>query len=122
MTTILLIFLAGGAGTLARFGLASLVQKYSGGNLPLSTVVVNGLGCLLIGVVYQLAKQRDLLGEDYRIVLMVGLLGGFTTFSTFALEAQTMLREERWAHLVMYLLAHNVLGILFVAIGLRLVR
>lgn len=119
---ILLIFLAGGLGSLSRYGLGALVRLMYRGDFPMSTLVVNALGCFLFGLVQGWAEHREWLSPQQSLILCVGFLGAFTTFSTFAYESQAMLREARWLHLFGNLLLQNVLGIAFVYLGLRLVR
>ncbi|MEW6579252.1 MAG: fluoride efflux transporter CrcB [Chloroflexota bacterium] len=91
-----LIALAGAVGTLARYGLSGLIQRVSGGDLPLGTLVVNILGCFLFGLVWALAEDRLLLEEQTRMVLLGGFMGAFTTFSTFVFDTGAMVREAQW--------------------------
>ncbi len=89
---------AGGAcGALARYGLTDLISNGIGRGFPYGTWVVNVLGSLLIGVLYALLVERMLAGPEWRGLLMIGLLGAFTTFSTFSLE--TVLLMEQTAYL-----------------------
>ncbi len=122
MTTTLLIFFAGGLGSLSRYGLDLAVRSITTGGFPYSTSVVNALGCFLFGLVTGLVTHRGALSEEHGLILMVGFLGSFTTFSTFAFEAETMLRQSRWLELCTFVLAQNVLGVLFITLGLRLMR
>ncbi|MEP0763329.1 MAG: CrcB family protein [Chloroflexota bacterium] len=91
-----LIALAGAVGTLARYGLSGLIQRVSGGDLPLGTLVVNVLGCFLFGLVWALAEDRLLVEEQTRMVLLGGFMGAFTTFSTFVFDTGAMVREAQW--------------------------
>lgn len=85
---------AGGAlGALARYGLAGLVQRHAGPAFPAGTFAVNVLGCLLFGLVAGLATDRAALPPSTRPFVLIGLLGGFTTFSTYAYETFELLRE-----------------------------
>ena len=83
---ILLIGLGGGVGAILRYGLATAVQSAAGGAFPLGTLLVNVLGCFGIGVLEGLAEARAFGSPEARALLVVGLLGGFTTFSAFANE------------------------------------
>ena len=121
MTQLLLLFLAGGFGTLARFGLNTLVESWITHDFPYGTSIINAVGCLLFGVVLGLAND-GVLSKEHALIVMVGFLGAFTTFSAFAHEAGHLLRIERFAWFGIYLAVQNVVGILFVTIGLRLVR
>jgi len=83
---ILLIASFGALGTLGRYGLAAVVQPLSGGRFPLSTLLVNLIGSLLMGVFYVLIFEKIALAQEWRNYLMVGFLGAFTTFSAFSLD------------------------------------
>lgn len=89
---------AGGAlGALMRFGLANWVYAYTGRGFPYGTLVVNVLGCLLMGVLYVLLLERIAGEVTWRAFLLIGMLGAFTTFSTFSIETLNLL--ESGAHL-----------------------
>ncbi len=86
MNMILLIAVGGAAGSVARYLMASAIQKATGWEFPLGTVLVNVLGCFLIGLLYVWLVARHDPRNDLRALLMVGVMGGFTTFSSFSLE------------------------------------
>lgn len=90
---------SGALGTLARYGLAGWVQRAVRPGFPFGTLAVNGAGCLLAGVVWALAEHRVQLGGEARTAVMVGFLGGFTTFSAYILETGELLRDGQgwWA-------------------------
>jgi CrcB protein len=95
---ILLIGLGGGAGAILRYALATAVQSAAGGPFPLGTLLVNVLGCFGIGLLEGLAEARAFGSPEARALLVVGLLGGFTTFSAFANETMTAARDGApWA-------------------------
>ena len=121
MTQLLLLFLAGGLGTLARYGLNTLVGSMITHDYPYGTSVVNAVGCLLIGIVFGLANHDGWV-KDHAPILMVGFLGAFTTFSAFANEAAELMRNERFVSFSLYIGLQNLVGITFVLLGLRLVR
>ena len=81
-----LIFLGGGVGSLLRYLIAGWTQRASDVSFPLGTFVVNVAGSLIIGFLAATLTGPILIRDDYRIGLMVGVLGGFTTFSSFSLE------------------------------------
>ncbi len=83
----LLLFLAGGCGTLSRFLVSSCVNALAGKGLPFGTMAVNILGCFFFGLVWELAANRLLLSDSLRVLLCTGFLGGFTTFSSFIFES-----------------------------------
>jgi len=114
--------LAGALGTLARFGLSGVVQKWSGASFPWGTFLVNAGGCLLFGFVWQLAEGRRMISSDARLIGLTGFLGAFTTFSTFAFDSTQMIRESQWLALAGNLLGQNALGIVCVVLGMALGR
>jgi len=90
--TVLLVALGGGFGAVLRYWLGSAVQGSApAGSFPLGTLVVNVSGCFAIGVLAELAERRGL-STEARAFLMVGILGGFTTFSAFANESVNAVR------------------------------
>lgn len=117
---LLLIGLAGGLGALSRYGLSGLVQRLSGGTFPLGTFVVNVLGCFLFGLVWGLLENR--LGPQFRLVVLTGYMGAFTTFSTYAFESAGLLQHGQWAWAVANLAGQNVLGLALLLAGLALGR
>lgn len=80
------VFLGGGLGAVARYGLSGVIQRVSGFEFPYGTLVVNLLGSFLIGVLAVLLGERYVVSPSLRLFLLIGVLGGFTTFSTFSHE------------------------------------
>jgi len=117
------VFLGGGIGSVARYlvGLAFL-QRFGPG-FPYGTLFINLLGCFVIGAVAELAATRAFgVTSSVRLFLAVGVLGGFTTFSTFAYDAVTLWSETLSAAAIAYVLA-SVLGGIFAAfVGIALAR
>jgi CrcB protein len=92
-----LLIAAGGAlGSLLRYALQGWAQRLAGGNFPAGTLAVNLIGCLLIGVLSGAFSGPLLIREEYGIGLTVGVLGGFTTFSTFGLETFILANAGQW--------------------------
>jgi CrcB protein len=90
---ILAIGVAGALGALARYGLTNGVQRYMPAGFPGGTLVVNLIGCFLLGLLASLSVERLPMGMTMRAAVLVGFLGAFTTFSTFGYETLTLLRE-----------------------------
>jgi CrcB protein len=87
----LLVFLGGGIGSVCRYAMATTLQKNFPGPFPVGTFFVNLLGCFVIGVVGALGLERAAISPEARTFIMVGILGGFTTFSSFAWESLGLL-------------------------------
>ena len=90
MNMILLVAIGGAVGSIARYLMASSIQTATGWEFPIGTVLVNVLGCFLMGILYVLIVARHDPRHDLRALLMVGVMGGFTTFSSFSLETVTL--------------------------------
>ena len=98
ITTLVLVGLGGFAGSVLRYGAGEWVQRLSGESaFPYGTLLVNAAGCLTIGILAGLSESRDLLTEDARNFLYVGVLGGFTTFSAFGYQTLTLMRDGHTA-------------------------
>jgi len=121
MPPVLLVGLGGFVGAVARYKLGGLVLHLTvQERFPFSTFAVNVLGCLAVGVLAGMAERQDAFGPDARLFLFTGLLGGFTTFSAFGLEAVYLLRRGEVATAALYAGGSVVLGIAAVWLGLKL--
>ena len=116
---------AGGAlGSIARFWLAAFVTTLTGPRFPYGTLLINVLGSFVIGVVagFSLTPTRMGVHPDLRIFLMVGLCGGFTTFSSFSLQTLELAQLDDIGLALMYVGGSVVLCLLFVWFGWHLGR
>lgn len=118
-SVILLVALAGAVGTLVRMGLTTLAVRVLGGDFPWGTLAVNLLGSFAFGIVFGLVRSRGLT-PAHEVVLLVGLLGGFTTYSSFAFQSMELLSMGRTLAAVAYMVVTNTVGIAAVWAGLRL--
>lgn len=91
-----LIFLGGGLGSVLRYTIAGWTQRAADTAFPLGTLVVNVAGCLIIGFLAATLTGPILIRDDYRIGLMVGVLGGFTTFSSFSIETLMLANDGQF--------------------------
>lgn len=114
---LLLTAIAGATGAICRYGLTAVVQRLTGGVFPWGTFAVNTLGCLIFGYVWTAGERALALGPEVRAVVLVGFVGSFTTFSTFAFETGQMARSLGWAPAAMNLVLSNVAGIAAVMLG-----
>ena len=120
MLKIVMIAVGGGAGAILRYAIAGLGQRLSDGTFPIGTLLVNILGCFVIGFAGARFLGPHLLAEPYRLLLFVGLLGGFTTFSTFGWESFMLINDGQWMRAGLNILLSNVFGLAAVWIGYRL--
>ena len=116
------MFLGGGLGSLLRFELGGFVQARIGPAFPWGTLSVNALGCLAIGVLATWIDERSGAGHETRLFLIAGLLGGFTTFSTFGLETFRLLEEAGYAAALGNAAGSFVVCLTAVAIGVAIGR
>jgi CrcB protein len=117
----LLIALMGAIGTICRYALGRWVLYMTGGTFPWGTFAVNAIGCLLIGVIAGSIEKEALVSPVVRLALIVGFLGGFTTFSSFALEGYSLWHTHDWLAAGGYVLLTNLAGLGAVWAGHRLV-
>jgi len=101
----LMVLLGGGAGSLARYVIGTAIMNRAGGRFPLGTVFINLTGSFLIGFIMTILTERLTPNPNWRLLLVVGFLGGYTTFSSFEWETLSLVRDgARWLGLI------NVLG------------
>ena len=115
---LLLIAVAGGAGTLCRYGLGGLVQGEK--MFPWGTASVNLLGCLAFGLIFSALERRSMIDSELKIIILIGFMGGFTTFSTYMYELAEQLRDEQWFAASYYFALHNFGGWAAMILGLFL--
>jgi CrcB protein len=120
MTKLICIAAGGAVGALLRYGLSGWAQRLTPGLFPVGTLTVNVIGCVLIGVLAALFAGPQFVREEYRWVLMVGLLGAFTTFSTYGLETMTLVNDGQFARAGLNVLLSNGLGLTAVWVAYRL--
>ncbi len=112
----LFVALGGAIGSVARYLVSKMVNESFSSSFPLATMLVNIAGCVLIGIFLSLS-ERFSLGEGSRLLLTVGLCGGFTTFSTFMNENLLLLRVGSIGQLALYAGGSVALGLLGVFAG-----
>jgi len=122
MSKTILIGIAGLIGTLLRYWLAGFVTRQSGETFPWGTLVVNVVGCLIAGAVFHLTEERALFNPTLRTVILIGLLGGFTTFSSYGLQTFALLKDGALGLATLNLVVSNVLGVLMVWAGYCLAK
>jgi len=119
----LLLIAAGGAlGSAARYLLTQFVHRTTGTLFPLGTFIVNLVGCLVFGAIAGAAEQRLPLAPQLRAFLLVGILGGFTTFSSYAFESYALLRDGQLLAASVNIVGQVVAGLAAVWVGFALTR
>jgi fluoride exporter len=122
MTGYMMVAIGGALGALARYELALAVQSRTGGAFPYGTLVVNVVGCLLMGVVMTILTERVVLPPQWRYLVPIGFLGAFTTFSTFEYETFKAAQEGAWHIAAANVLVSVVLGFAALWAGIAAVR
>jgi CrcB protein len=117
MTDVILVGLGGSLGAMARYLLSRFVQGVAGPAFPIGTLVVNLIGCLVIGALSQIADARNAFTPQSRAFVFAGVLGGFTTFSSFGNETMALMRADQHLFAVLNVALHVVLGLGAVWLG-----
>jgi CrcB protein len=112
-----LVALGGALGSMLRWGLTGAVQRWTASAFPWGTVAVNAAGSLAIGFIAALALERALVSPAVRLFAIVGVLGGFTTFSAFSYETLALLRDAQWLAAAGYALGSVAAGIAAATVG-----
>jgi len=114
---LLAIAIGGAVGSVLRFLVSKFIQTRVGIEFPVGTLLVNLSSAFLIGFFFAFFVERLDLSPNLRALLITGLLGGYSTYSTLFYEAYYMFFNGEWLKALLYLLISNGLGLLFVAIG-----
>lgn len=122
LRTILIVGAGGFIGSVMRYLVQVLVERGLASTFPWGTFVANIAGSFIIGIVFALAEKGNILSAEWRIFLAVGICGGFTTFSSFAYNNLTMLKEQAFGQFVWNVGGSLFLGLLAVYLGMILVR
>lgn len=102
MNNALLIFFGAGLGGVLRYWISNSVYSLLGRQFPYGTLIVNVSGCFLMGLLFVLTLERfDSIGSELRALLLIGLLGGYTTFSSFSIETINLFESGSWLSAVL---------------------
>jgi len=117
---LVLLLVFGSIGTLARYGLQGVIQDRAGSTFPTGTLMVNLLGCFLLGGIGQYSLTHISIPADWRVGLTVGFFGAFTTFSTFSWETVHLLDDGDWMQALLYAGVSFLGGLFLLKLGMRL--
>ncbi len=116
MEKFLLISAGGMIGALLRYGVSGLVHRFAEGVFPWGTLTVNLVGSFIIGIIWAIA-ERFTIPASFRLFVLVGVLGSFTTFSTYTLETVNLLRDGELKGAIVNMVLNNLLGLGLVVAG-----
>ena len=122
MARFLLICLGGAIGTGARYMISVWIARTAGTGFPYGTLLVNVTGSFLLGLLMQLSLSAPAISADMRLIIGAGILGGFTTYSTFNYETLALLREDAWALALAYAAATLIGCLVAGACGIGIAR
>jgi CrcB protein len=119
MLNYLLVALGGALGSVARYGASGLVARWFGESFPWGTLLVNVTGSFVIGLVATLTSTdgRWLASPGLRTFIMVGICGGYTTFSSFSLQTLSLARDGQWLYAGFNIIGSVTLCLIFVWLG-----
>ncbi|MDQ2682683.1 MAG: fluoride efflux transporter CrcB [Chloroflexota bacterium] len=118
----LLVGIGGGIGAMLRFGIGRAIPREGVHTFPTATFAVNLTGAFLIGLILGAIVERNVPHENWRLLLVVGLLGGYTTFSAFAWETISLIEANAWRTAALYVVGTNLAGLAACAAGLAIAR
>ena len=122
MKVLLAVAIGGAIGAIARFQLSQSLIKSFSGDFIYNIMVANIVGCFLMGVCYEFMNLKMNVGVEWRAFFMVGILGAFTTFSSFALDVFILVERGNFLNASMYILSSVVFSILGLFIGIYIMR
>lgn len=120
-----MIILAGSGsfiGGILRYLTQLLFSKFFSDSFPLGTLLINIIGSFLIGIIFSLSEKSDIISQEAKIFIAVGICGGFTTFSSFSIENLFLLRDGQYIQMILYSLLSVFLGISAALAGFLLIK
>jgi len=121
MQKIVILMLGGAVGTVCRYTIAGLTHKMISVTIPIGTLIVNASGSLIIGLLWGYFESSRI-QSDIRTFLFIGILGSYTTFSTYVLESMNLFRDGEVKMAMLNILSNNLIGLTFVFGGFFMIR
>ena len=122
MKVLLAVAIGGAIGAIARFQISKLFIKSFSGDFIYNVMVANIVGCFLMGVCYEFINLKMNVGAEWRAFFMVGVLGAFTTFSSFALDVFILVERGNFLNASVYILSSVVFSIVGLFVGIYIMR
>ncbi len=122
LRNLIIVGTGGFIGSAMRYLVQFYAEKWMNSTFPLGTLIANIAGSFIIGMVFALAEKGNLMSSEWRIFLSVGICGGFTTFSAFAYNNFTMIKEHSFGQLFINVGGNLFFGILAVYLGIVVIR
>jgi len=119
-TKILILSLAGAAGTLSRYYMSSGVQKLFNSEFPWGTTSVNLVGSLAFAVIWAMGKNKLAISEEAKFYILTGFLGAYTTFSTFMFDTVKLMNNSNYLYAFLNIFGQTLIGVACVFLGLYL--
>lgn len=114
----LLVFIGGGVGSMLRYAISHLMSRYNW-TFPWATLIANALSCIILGLVAALIIQDKVLEPQYRLMILTGFCGGFSTFSTFSNETFILLSNGQWGYAVANIITSLVVCLFCIYAGMK---
>jgi len=122
LKSVLIIWLGGGLGSVLRYLVQYGVSKLVTVTFPAGTFLVNITGCFIIGLLYGLAERYASFTVEWRLLLITGLCGGYTTFSSFSYESISLFRQGNYMYFILYVVLSVVIGLFATLGGMSVVK
>lgn len=122
MKQVFVIWIGGGFGSLLRYWVQLLTSKLLAASFPIGTLLVNISGCFVIGLFYGLLTRSMFNNGDWRLFLITGLCGGYTTFSSFSYESISLFKEGNYLYFITYILVSLIIGFIATAVGSVIIK
>ena len=122
MRSLIFVGIGGGIGSILRYGISLFVGRNIPIIFPLGTLLVNCSGCFLIGVFYAFASRYSWFNEEWRLLLITGVCGGYTTFSTFSYDGFYLLKSGSYFSFLLYVFGTLIIGMLATFAGVAIFK